>query len=170
VPAECSPGEYGIGVGLWDPATGRRFDLLGNDDGTTRYMLGTLVVEGTADRISGVRLVRADAASGESPSWNIERVPVDFGPTVTEGAFRCRKTDGALAITPLPDLGPFSITLRPRAFGESATVQSVIAVDAAGTRSRNLDFTRTGDTLQFRTQRGEFGYRIDFGQQREQNE
>lgn len=164
VPSPYGPGEYEILVGLWDPATGRRYGLLGSDDGTTRYRLGTLVVEGTGDRIDNVRLVAADATAPEAVSWNTERVPVDFGPAVTEGAIRCERAQNSLVVAPLPKLGPFSVALRPGQFGlsEPAQIQSIVAVNVEGEEIRRVEFEPTGDLVRFTTRRGEFAYRIEF--------
>ncbi|MEN6426375.1 MAG: hypothetical protein ABFE13_13525 [Phycisphaerales bacterium] len=164
IPSQCGPGEYEILVGLWDPATGRRYGLLGSDDGTTRYHLGTLVVEGTTGAIDNIRLVTTDATAPETASWNIERVPGDFGPVITEGAIRCERMQNSLVVTPLPELGPFSVALRPERFGLSgaAAVQSIVAVNADGLEIRRVDFEQTGDLLRFATRRDEFAYQIRF--------
>ncbi len=164
VPAQYGPGRYEIRVGLWDPSTGRRYGLLGNDDGTMRYRLGTLVVDGSSDRISNIRLVRTDTTDEQTPPWNIDRVPVDFGPAITDGAIRCERTENTLVVTPLPELGPFSIALRPGKLGlpGAAAAQSITAVTAVGEEIRRIDFEKTGDQLRFTTSRGEFAYQIKF--------
>jgi len=166
IPTQYGPGEYGILVGLWDPATGRRYNLLGNDDGTTRYLLGTLIVEGSSNRVSGIRLVQTDTTSPETPAWNIDRIPIDFGPAITDGAIRCQRMENALVVTPLPQLAPFSVTLRPGRLGLSGTsaVQSIAAVAADGKELRRVGFEKTGDQLRFTTRREEFAYRIGFEQ------
>ena len=158
------PGEYEIMVGLWDPSTGRRYGLLGADDGTTRYRLGRVVAKGAGERIDAVRLVKAADTSRESDRRNIARVPVDFGPVATEGAFRCRRTGNTLVVTALPNLGPFSVALRPEKLDDRAArrVQSAHAMGADGKKTRRLDCEQTGGVLRFRTRRGEFVYRIQF--------
>ncbi len=162
VPAQCGPGEYEILVGLWDPAAGRRYGLLGADDGTMRYKLGTLVVSDSSDRNGGLRLVKADAVGQESPTWNIDRVAVDFGPAITEGAFRCERTGNQLTITPLPQLGPFSVTLKPAklGLGESDKARSVVAIDAQGRELRPVEFDQTDGLIRFTTRPGEFAYEM----------
>jgi hypothetical protein len=164
IPAQYGPGEYEILVGLWDPATGRRYGLLGADEGTTRYKLGTLVVGSFSDRNGGLRLVKAAAANPEAPAWNLERTAVDFGPAITEGAFRCERMENLLVVTPLPQLGSFSVALRPGKLGmsESDKAQSVIAVTTEGREIRRVEFEQTGDIVRFATRRGEFAYEIKF--------
>jgi len=164
IPAQCGPGEYEIRVGLWDPATGQRYSLLGADDGTMRFSLGTLVVEGSRDQITGVRLVGMDTTGRGIPSWNTDRIPVDFGLVVTEGAIRCERIQNSLVVTPLPELGPFSVALRPERLGLSATAvaRSIVAVNTSGQDTRRVDFEQTDGLLRFTTRRGEFAYRIGF--------
>ncbi|HNS20266.1 MAG TPA: hypothetical protein PKH24_07190 [Sedimentisphaerales bacterium] len=164
IPSQYGPGEYGIWVGLWDPTTGRRYGLLGEDDGTTRYRVGTLVVEGAAGTIGAIRLVAADAPAPATALWNIGRVAVDFGPAITEGAFRCERTPDALVVTPLPQLGPFSVALRPERLGwpAGARAQSIDGVNADGEAIRRVDFEQMSDLLRFTTRRDEFAYRIRF--------
>ena len=163
IPSQYGPGAYEILVGLWDPRTGRRYGLLGDDDGTTRHRLGRLVAEGAEGRIDTVRLVKKAGPRERTARWNVERVPVDFGPAVTEGAFRCERDGTALVITPLPDLGPFSIALRPEKLGIPAarSIRSAHAVDAGGNKTRQLEYEHSDNVPRFRTQRGEFAYRIE---------
>ncbi|NLH42748.1 MAG: hypothetical protein GX448_13000 [Planctomycetes bacterium] len=162
IPAQCGPGEYQILVGLWDPAGGRRYGLLGDDDGTMRYRLGTLVVSDASDRNGGLRLVKADAANHETPTWNVQRIAVDFGPAITEGAFRCERAGNQLAVTPLPQLGPFSVALRPARLGLDASdkARSIAAVDAQGQEFRRVEFDQADGLIRFTTRPGEFAYRI----------
>ncbi|HON90719.1 MAG: hypothetical protein KBI32_12740 [Phycisphaerae bacterium] len=164
VPAQYGPGEYEILVGLWDPATGRRYSLLGSDDGSMRYSLGTLIVSDSSDRNGGLRLVKTNAASEDAPGWNLDRVTVDFGPAITEGAFRCERAGNRFVVTPLPQLGPFSIALRPARLGvaESERADSIAAVDVRGQEIRRVEFDQTNGLVQFMTRRGEFAYRIGF--------
>jgi hypothetical protein len=162
IPPECGPGEYEIRVGMWDPAGGQRYSLLGADDGTMRYVLGTLVVSNLSDRTGGLRLVKADPAGEEPPSWNTSRVPIDFGPAITEGAFRCERAEDGLVVTPLPQLRPFSIALRLEELGLGTPdkVRSIVAVNAAGQETRSVDFEPVRGPIRFATRPGEFAYRI----------
>jgi hypothetical protein len=163
IPAECEAGEYEILVGLWDPRTGRRYALLGDEDGQTRYRVGKLIVQGANGSVTGVRLAKQDARGPSPQRWNVAKKPIDFGPAQTSGAFRCQRQGRALLVTPLPDLAPFSLALRPNRFGFPAA-KSVHAVDADGTVIRSVRREQDGDTLRFQTRRGEFAYRIRFEQ------
>ncbi len=159
VPSDCEPGEYGIFVGLWDPGTGARFRLLGDDDGTMRYRIGTLVVKGRGQQVSEIALTLHETTPS-SPGWNAGIEAVDFGPASTRGAFRCERKAETLVVTPLPNLGPFSIVLRPVDLGLTAAVASVIAVDADGNQLRHVPYDVTDGHIEFTTQRNDFAYVI----------
>jgi len=155
VPAEYGPGVYDIGIGLWDPATGRRYPLLGDDDGSTRYRLGKLIVEGTPDNITNIRLVKHKPKPQPPARWNAAGIPVDFGPIQTDGALRFRAENDSIVLTPLPDIEPFTVTLRAdRAF----KAESIVAVDSEGGKTRDVDFTVKGNLVQFETRDDEFAY------------
>jgi len=110
-----------------------------------------------------VRLVKRDAPAQAPQRWNVAKKQIDFGPAQTLGAFRCQRQGRGLLVTPLPDLAPFSVALRPSRFGFPAA-ESVHAVDADGTVIRSVHREQDGDTLRFQTRRGEFAYRIRFEQ------
>ncbi len=167
IPSEHGPGAYDILVGLWDPTTGARYGLLGADDGTRRFRLGTLVTRGSERGITGISLTRHPAASLPG-GWNVSTRSVDFGPAVTDGAFRCQVETDALAVTPLPDLGPFSVSLRPKTLGISPTrrISSVLAVDRQGRKTRTVRHKTTDDRLEFDTRADEFAYQIHFEPER----
>jgi len=160
IPAAWGPGTYEIGIGLWDPVGGTRYALRGADDGTTRYRLGSLVVEGTAGKTTGVRLVPRKAPPRPAERWNVKRTPVEFGPAMTAGAFRSRVKGKTVTVTPLPDLPPFAITLRPKRLGTKGRATSVIALTRAGLTTRRVPFTVKDDAVIFQTAEGEFAYRI----------
>ncbi len=163
LPSDCGPGEYGILVGFWDPATGARYSLIGDDDGTMRYNIGTLVVEGRGHQVTQIELVPHESSSA-TPGWNAGIESVDFGPASTRGAFRCQQQADTLTITPLPNLGPFSVALELEKFGLSGVrVQSVVARDADGRQLRRIDYDIDNDRIEFTTQRNEFAYVIRLG-------
>ena len=164
IPAQWGPGTYGIGIGMWDAAAGgRRYALRGDDDGTARYLLGQLVVEGIDGKITGVRLVPHTPAPRAPSRWNLKGAPVDFGHAVTSGAFRCRREGNTITVTPLPDLPAFGVSLRPGRLGVKMAPAAAIAVTADGRKVRNVPVAIKDDLLTFRTRKGEFAYRITLG-------
>jgi hypothetical protein len=162
VPRSYGAGEYEITIGLWDPSTGRRYGLDGDDDGGTRYKLGTLVAEGTEVDITDIHLVKHKLVQKQPSRWNANRIPVDFGPVATEGAFRCELRGREIAVTPLPKTAPFAIAMRLDRLTEAKAtdVKSVVAVDAEGETIRDVEFEKKGHVLEFLTRENEFAYRV----------
>jgi len=160
IPPEYGPGEYDIGIGLWDPATGRRYPLLGDDDGTTRYRLGKLIVEGSNRKITNIRLVKHQPEPQPPARWNAAGTPVQFGPIRTDGALREQLNNDLLTLTPLPESKPFAIELRldtPR-LAPWRNARSLTAVDEQGDRIRDVDFTIAENVIKFKTRENEFAY------------
>ena len=90
------------------------------------------------------------------------RRPVDFGPCVTWGAFRCQVEEDRLEVIPLPGSDDFSVTLRLDRIPSSPSrkVVSVVAVDSGGAQLRTVPHHRTGAECTFTTRRGEFAYHV----------
>jgi hypothetical protein len=162
IPNNYGTGEYEITIGLWDPSTGRRYELLGDDDGSRRYILGKLVAEGTGENITNIRLIKHKPKPRPLPRWNVGRSPVDFGPVVTEGAFRCRSEGDNITVTPLPGLEPFTVTLRADKLTGTKGKQtaSVTAIDADAKKIRNVKFDGKETLVRFQTRKDEFAYKI----------
>lgn len=162
IPKGYGAGEYDITIGLWDPSTGRRYGLDGDDDGSMRYKLGKLVAEGIEGNIANIHLVKHKSAQRRPSRWNTGRIPVDFGPAATEGAFRCELKRQKTVVTPLPQIAPFNIKMRLDKLtgAEAVDVKSVVAVDPEDKTIRNVEFKSQGHVLEFRTRENEFAYHI----------
>mgnify|MGYP000231291571 CR=1 FL=1 len=161
IPMAYGPGNYDIAVGLWDPDSGRRYELIGDDDGSVRYRLGRLIVEGTADAISSVRLEVAEGLPQKVERWNMTGEPVDFGGVRTAGAVRCVVDAGAITVTPLPDAPGFPVAVDVAELtGRKAQVEAVSAMDSDGRTARQVEFEWVDNEASFETRKGEFGYRI----------
>jgi hypothetical protein len=162
IPPDCPPGSYDIYVGLWDPATGRRCRLIGDDDGRLRYKLGTLAVHGEAGQVTTLTCEKAPVGPVPPSRRNMGGTAVAFGPITTTSAFRCTTTGDAIRITPLPGIEPFAITLRPSGLTgrPGSNVQAIHAVDSAGKRLKEVPFTGDGETVTFTTTEGAFGYEL----------
>jgi hypothetical protein len=162
IPKTCDAGEYEITIGLWDPSTGRRFALYGDDDGSTRYHLGKLIVEGTDEKITNIRLVRHKPKPQPPLRWNVDRIPIDFGPVVTEGAFRCQLNKNTIVVTPLPGLEPFTVTLRTDKLTgtKDKYAASISAIDVNGKNIRSVKFDAQNTRIQFQTRKNDFAYKI----------
>ncbi|MBW8040533.1 MAG: hypothetical protein FVQ85_11080 [Planctomycetes bacterium] len=162
IPQTYGAGEYGITIGLWDPSTGRRYALYGDDDGSTRYHLGKLVVEGTDEKITNIRLVKHKSRPQPPIRWNAGRTPINFGPVETQGAFRCRLEKNMIVVTPLPDIDPFTVALYiEKLTGTKGTqAASITAIDTDGKKIRSVKFDAQNTQVQFQTRKNEFAYKI----------
>ncbi len=98
-----------------------------------------------------------------SGRWNPDRTLIDFGPVVTNGAFRCQPDDGKLIITPLPDIDPFSVEVHLSKFPmeQVRKIKSVIAVDEKGEKNRDVRFMSEAGVAKFETRSGEFAYILE---------
>jgi len=116
IPGNLAPGEtLELRVGLYNPSGGPRLALTGPDDGTRRIRLGTIRLEGEADRLTGVAWTpHVPEPDPLLARLNPDGKPIDFGPVVTVGACRLTREGDALVVTPLPrERGPgFPVELR----------------------------------------------------------
>lgn len=161
IPQECGPGEYDILTGMWDPATSRRYRLIGEDAGETRYRLGRLVVEGDSGTITGVRVITTDRKEIVSERINLDRRQIDFGQAITAGAFRCNVEADSITVTPLPEMESFEVILKKDMLGAGhKRPASVVAVDPQGSSIRPVEYKWADGRLVFETKKGEFAYRV----------
>jgi len=163
IPENLTPGEYAILVGLYDQkGDGRRALLTGFDDGTRRYRLGRMVVDGEdkpGGAISAIRLVPEAGPPVSTPQANPR--PTDFGYAVAGGGFRLTADGDSLVVTPLPDGADFPLVIRPARFlGHPARATRVEAIGADGKPARAVDFTSDADSVRFPVSRADFAYRI----------
>jgi len=163
VPANCPAGRYEILVGLLDQSVKppRRVRVQGDEDSDQRVHVGTLVVEGKKDEVTGVKLEPAAPFVPPSrPETNV--AATDFGGIKTTAGLRCQIEPQRLRITPLPDSKAAEIELRlPALLGRPATVKGLWAVDARGEKTRAVESPRRGLNLLLSTRPGEFGYVVE---------
>jgi hypothetical protein len=136
--------------------------MLGDEDSERRYRLGMLVVEGTADQVTGLRLVEPEPGEPAlAARLQPNQRPTDFGPLRTTGAVRCQVERDRLVLTPLPDEGPCRVELDlAGALGRPATAGSVTAIGAKGVQLRNVPFQTVGPRVVFTTAQDEFSYEV----------
>ena len=163
LPDNLGAGEYSILVGLYDSrGDGHRAALLGNDDGSRRYRLGTLVVEGEdkpGGAITALRLVKETGP--ETPRLLPNPGPTDFGCAVTGGGLRLVAEGRDIVVTPLPDGPAFPLVLRPSKFlGRPAKASRVEALDEEGHPTGPVEFRTNGDDVSFTVTPGIFAYRV----------
>ncbi len=93
---------------------------------------------------------------------NVNKVSIDFGPVVTEGAFRYELKKNMIVVTPLPDIDPFTVTLRVDKLTSIKAMQvaSITAIDADGKNIRSVKFDTKANLVEFQTRKNEFAYQI----------
>jgi hypothetical protein len=110
----------------------------------------------------GFNLVKPKPKAEPSPRLNVKRIQIDFGPAVTEGAFRCRLKGDIIIVTPLPGLDPFTVTLRTDKLTgtKDKYATSISAIYADGKNIRNVEFETKRNLATFKTRKNEFAYKI----------
>jgi hypothetical protein len=120
-----------------------------------------LVVEGTKEKITGLRLEPGPVAPSLASRLLPNPKPTDFGPVTTTGALRCQTAKDRLTITPLVDEGPCPIDLDlALALGRPATVASLVALDPTGKKVREVPFSASGHRVRFTTATDVFAYEV----------
>lgn len=155
VPDHVAPGRYELRLGLYDE-TGR-IRLLADLDRWGCALLGTLVVEGKGDVVTGVGWEPAPpyAPAAESRR-NPKKEPIDFGPVVTAGCVAIEPAgEHGLSIRALPPGERVTVVLRPQEIDSSLslTVARIHARDRQGRTLREIESTvdQAAGTLSFET-------------------
>jgi len=135
-------------------------------------------IESSVERIDGVIVEQSRGPSGgyfnarafnrnrgqeiwPDERWNVEKVPIDFGPVVTEGAFRCERKKGRIVVTPLPDTDSFNVRMRmDKLSAEDVPVKFITALDMTGGKIRDVKFESERNIVKFRTAGKEFTYHL----------
>jgi len=162
VPQDWGADRYSVRVGLWNPKTGYRIRLMGDTDDTLRVIVGDLILEGSGNQITGVRL-ELNPNLTKLPEWlkrwNTQGKLVDFSFAVTDGAFRFDRRN--LTLIPLPDHQPFTVTLRlDKLLGKTVRIAAIEAINEDGKVVGKVQFNQTRNEVTFKTQTGVFGYRL----------
>jgi hypothetical protein len=136
-------------------------------------------IESGIERINGVIVEQSRGSSGSyfnarsfnqagrreirpAGRWNEKKMPIDFGPLITEGAFRCQVKENMIVVTPLPDIDPFTIEMLidKLAAAGGRQVKSISAVDESGNIIRDVEFDGSANRVKFHTQSKEFAYHL----------
>jgi len=165
VPQNMPAGEYRIRYGLYSPAKGDRMSVRGVTDGGQRILGGVLKVEKTAGSFTGGSFALETSSDDEKAQGvNMDKKMLDFGPLVTDGAFRLLHGERkAWQLIPLPGGGPFRAEIRLEAFGaKRAKVKAVAKMDAINAAAQEPVWAQDGATLRLSGDGQSFGYRIVF--------
>jgi hypothetical protein len=165
VPQNLPAGEYKIRYGLYLPGKGDRMSIRGVTDGGQRILGGVMKVEKSGDHFTGGTFtLETSATDDKALGLNVDKRMLDFGPLVTDGAFRLLHADRkAWQLIPLPGSNPFRAELRLEAFGaKRAKVKAVEAVDPSNAAAKAPVWSQDGATLRLACDGQSFAYRITF--------
>ena len=111
---------------------------------------------------SGTRSVDLESKPEPSRRRDVQRVPIDFGPAITEGALRCELKKNMIVVTPLPNLNSFTVTLRVDKLTsiKGMQVKSITAINTDGTKIRSVKFDTKANLANFQTRKSEFAYQV----------
>ncbi len=120
LPASAPDGSYSLRVGLYAPATGSRVPLLGRSDGTTRYVLGDLIVSGGGAGLAfepGPDMPRVN-----DPRLNSAGKTIDFGVIQTDGMVSLVRSGSGWILRAYPSNRDVTIHLNSKVFPPPAAV------------------------------------------------
>ncbi len=165
IPAHLPAGDYRILYGLYRPGQGDRLPILGKSDGGQRVTGGVMRVAKDGARFTeGAFLVEASAQDARAQGLNVDKRPLDFGPLVTDGAFRLLHAGrSSWTLIPLPGSESFQAELRLEALGaRGRTVKDVVRLEPLHDAAANPRFRQEGDSLHLTCDGQSFAYRIEF--------
>ncbi|MCB1231719.1 MAG: hypothetical protein KDN19_15725 [Verrucomicrobiae bacterium] len=158
---------FAIRYGLYQPGPGgERLPLLGQLDRTGRARGGTIQIGTTEQgkpRLRWGAVPPDPAEAAREARLNLDGKMIDFGPVVTNGAFRLNHADPDWELIPLPGSEAFEVMLRLNELSaRDRVVKSIAAMNSDRQPLESIDFTQEGDRLRFQTRAKPFGYRISF--------
>lgn len=163
VPPEMPAGTYTIRYGLYNPVKGGRVKIRAFNDYSGRVKGGKLKVEK-----QGIKFVNGtwEPEQGEddfSPGIYNSKKLLDFGPLITDGAFRLlHDKQDEWTLIPLPGSYSFKAQIRLNEFMQRVgSVKSVEAIDP-GAAAEPPKFNQQGDNLYLKCDGNAFAYRIIF--------
>ena len=106
LPNHLAAGRYDLRAGVCG-GSGSRLALSGILDGQMRVKLGTISVAKEGDAFKSLTW----EPPAEEAKIKAERISVDFGKIVTDGAFRLTRQGKAWRLTPLPGSRPFAASI-----------------------------------------------------------
>ncbi len=165
VPQGLPAGEYKIRYGLYRSATGDRLAIRGPSDGGQRICGGVLKVEKSGDAFTaGTFALETTAADDQALGLNVDKKMLDFGPLVTDGAFRLLHADRkAWQLIPLPGSNPFCVEIKLAEFGaKRATVKAVEKNEPFNAAAKDPEWVQDGALLRLACDGQSFAYRILF--------
>ncbi len=166
-PPNLPAGEYQIRYGMYDPKAGSRLSIKGLTDSGMRVMGGKLTLDKQGARFTdGSFALETDATDAEQRRYgiNVDGRMIDFGPLLTDGAFRLIHSGRKQwQVIPLPGSQPFNTAIRLDAFGlQSATVVSVAKHEPLHTSASDPEWQVSEEVLHIKCDAQSFSYLINF--------
>jgi len=165
IPAHLPAGDYQIRYGLFHPGSGDRLPMRGLADGNSRLRGGILRVEKSGDAFTSGAFIQENLLEEErAMGLNVDKKLLDFGPVVTDGAFRLLHSGSkAWFLVPLPGSNAFRAELRFEKLGaKRAKVARVETVNPFQAGSKTPNFIQQGTVLRLACDGQSFAYRIVF--------
>ena len=158
LPPDFAPGDYRVCYGLFHQKRGDRVPLRGLEEQRRRIRAGLLRITATGDEYL------TEEPLADDPDVNVAGAMLDFGPLVTDGAFRLlhdhRK---AWQLIPLPASRPFNAQIRLASFGkDQSKVKAVEKIDPFSAFAKEPEWAQDGEVLRLACDGRSFGYRIVF--------
>ncbi len=126
VPSSVPDVTYSIRIGLFDPATGSRLLLSGENDGTNRYIIGYLTISDGGTQVS----FTAPAPLPNDPRLNAAGTVVNFGTVLTDGMISITQEQGQWTLRPYPRYRNFTVLLNSAYFQMPSSVQAIGNTDS----------------------------------------
>jgi hypothetical protein len=120
IPTSVPDGTYSIRVGLYDPATGSRPSLSGNNDGHNRYIVGSVTLSEKGTKAS----FQPPPQVANDPRLNAAGTVVDFGAVQTDGMISIKQEAGRWVLRPYPRDRKFTVLLKIAKFPIPPAVQT----------------------------------------------
>jgi len=161
IPPDSVGGEYTLRYGLYNPGKGGyRVTPAGNIGHGSRARGGKLKVDIADGKITGGSYM-PEGEWDHMADLNTKLAMIDFGPIVTNGAFRLlHPTDGEWLLIPLPGSISFEARLDLAKLGRTASRATVSRIDPLiQTAAEPVAELRNG-ILGFKADGGSFAYRI----------
>jgi hypothetical protein len=158
LPSDFAPGDYLVRYGLFHRQHGDRLPLRGVEEQRRRVRAGLLRITASGDEYLVQEPVPHD------PDINFTGAMLDFGPIVTDGAFRLLHADRkAWQLIPLPASRPFRAEIRLAALGKKGTrVRSVERLEPFNAYAKAPEWRQEGAVLHLACDGRAFAYRILF--------
>jgi hypothetical protein len=121
VPEGIADGDYVLRIGAYDPVTGARQLLVGQEDGTRRYQLGTLHVRQNGKVLGWLP---ADLHAATDRRLNSDNLPLDFGGLRTNGMVWLTRSSNGWTLHAYPENTQVSVSLKASKFLMPAAVQT----------------------------------------------